>query len=126
MSNDPMLTTMLEEHERTADNLVRGVNVSNETMQRYHGVNGKLLVQAIKNLWSQQELDVQIDARVAARCATCKRKEEKGVEWRAIVRENASGIVWGIVVILAVACVTGNADQIGDGVGKAVAIFARK
>lgn len=116
MSDDPMLMTMLEEHERTADNLVKGVNVSNETMQRYHGLNGKLLAQTIRNLWTQQQLEAQIDQRVSARCATCKKTEDAPTTLLGMVAANAKTILVCLTVLGGLACLTGNFDKLVDGV----------
>lgn len=118
MSDDPMTATLLTEYEATADNLQHGVNVSTETMQRYHGMTGRLLAQTIRSLWSQQELDAQIDARVSARCATCGKTAAAPASLTGILTQNAKTIIVCITILGSVACLTGNFDKLMEGVLK--------
>lgn len=88
MSHDEQTDILLSDYEQTAGNLCAGVNVSNETMQRYHGMTGRLLAQTVRSLWTQRELEATIDARVKQRCQDC-------VQSRATPPMQTPGHGWG-------------------------------
>jgi hypothetical protein len=114
-SDENISNALLSEYESTADNLQHGVNVTVETMQRYHGMTGKLLASALRSLWSQQELDEQIDKRVSARCATCDKAKDT-VTWGWVVKSYGRTIIWSGAAVIMVAFATGNFDKLVDGV----------
>lgn len=73
MSEDEKTNILLGEYEATAANLIKGVNVCPETMNRYHGITGQLLAHVIRSLWTQQDLQAQIETLISAKCAKCER-----------------------------------------------------
>ena len=50
MPDDDLTNTLLTEYESTAELLQKGVNVSAETMNKYHGMTGRLLAATMRNL----------------------------------------------------------------------------
>lgn len=67
-----MLKTALIGYEITAAKLSRNEAVSEEELRKFLGLTGMLSVQMMRQLWTQEELDRQIDDRVKAKCATCE------------------------------------------------------
>lgn len=79
MSEDEKTNILLGEYEATAENLRKGVNVCPETMSRYHGITGQLLAHVIRSLWTQQDLQTQIENLISAKCAKCERMASANV-----------------------------------------------
>ena len=84
MSNDEINHALLSVYEATADQLQRGLPVDQTELTRYHGMTGKLLANVTRSLWSQRELDEQIDKRVEERCARCDRSGVSGGKYALI------------------------------------------
>ena len=114
MSDDEKTDILLGEYEATAANLVKGVNVCPETMNRYHGITGQLLAHVIRSLWTQQDLQTQVENLIAAKCEKCERKMSGGVTAGAIVA-TVSGVAAALRPIawpLAVICFSPDAVEI--------------
>lgn len=71
MPDDDLTDKLLTDYEAVAENLQHQVNVSQETMNRYHGMTGVLLAQCIRSIWTQKQLDEQVDLRITEKCKTC-------------------------------------------------------
>jgi hypothetical protein len=81
MSNDEPTNILLDEYVETAKRLQGGVNITPETMARYHGMTGQLLAHALRSLWTQEQLDRKITDAASkllcnhlAECAELRRK----------------------------------------------------
>lgn len=72
MPQDEMLKTALIVYEITAGKLSRNEPVSEEELRKFLGLTGMLNVQMMRQLWTQEELDKQIDERVKSKCASCE------------------------------------------------------
>lgn len=115
MPDDDLTKTLLSEYEATADALQHGLNVSVETMNKYHGMTGKLLVQTVRNLWSQQELDEQIDQRVAERCSKCSNSQVNAAfSLGGFVMKYGRAAIWAVAAVLIFGLLTGNLDELGQ------------
>ena len=122
MDDDAINNALLAEYRKTAQLLVDGVNIGTDTMNRYHGTTGLLLAATMRNLWSQQELDEQIDKRVAEKCKACPnqsfiermRSGEAGPQqsWMAIAKQNARLIIIGITVVISLAIIFDKLDDL--------------
>ena len=92
MGHDEMTVTLLADYKATAENLQKGVNVTAETMNRYHGMTGTLLATCVTQLWSQAELDKTIDERQEARCRSCPNTQTVNA-WKAQQsQDDAAGV----------------------------------
>ena len=111
MDDDSLTNTLLTEYESTAELLQKGVNVSAETMNKYHGMTGRLLAATMRNLWSQQELEEQIDKRVQKKCETCNRVTVDGT-WGEIIKRKASLLIVCVTVIVSLAIVCNRVDDL--------------
>ena len=113
---DDLTKQLLTDYIATAENLQHGVNVSLESMNRFHGMTGKLLAHTIENLWTQQELDAQIDERVSKRCAACDKAKEVAVPTTAwgVFCANFRTIFIGVTIMVSVATACGRLSELKD------------
>lgn len=98
MPDEELTDKLLTDYEATAENLQHQVNVSQETMNRYHGMTGMLLAQCVRSLWSQRELDDQIDKRMEEHCKNCRNRVAQS--WLELVKLNFRLIVICVAVIV--------------------------
>lgn len=71
MSHDELPSPMMTIYNETADKLSRGMPISDDELRRFLGVTGLMQVQMQSQLWTQAELEKQIDERLKNRCASC-------------------------------------------------------
>lgn len=112
MDDDPLTNTLMTEYEATADMLQKGVNVGTETLNKYHGMTGKLLAATMRNLWSQQELEEQIDKRVQKKCETCARASASSVGWLDVAKQKAGLIIICVTIILSMAILCNRVNEL--------------
>ena len=79
MSQDEILKTALSGYEITADKLSRGEKVSEDELRKFQGLTAMLLVKMMRQLWTQEELEDQIDKRVEAKCQMCPNSKALGI-----------------------------------------------
>lgn len=71
MANDQLTNTLLGEYKDTAKKLRDGAPIQPEAMQRYHGLTGLILVEAVTGMWSRERLGEEINTRVRAQRVEC-------------------------------------------------------
>jgi len=126
MSNDEPTNILLDEYVRTAKGLQEGLNVSPETMARYHGITGQLLAQAIRSLWTQEQLDDKIRKAVgvflSAHMAECAELRKRAtLTLRGLLCANFKFILVCLTIII-VAITTGRWPKLSDIAGQSVTV----
>jgi hypothetical protein len=108
MSNDEPTNILLDEYVETAKRLQGGVNITPETMARYHGMTGQLLAHALRSLWTQEQLDRKIAEAASklvcnhmAECSALRQKETRATQTlRGVLVGNFRFILVCVTIIL--------------------------
>ena len=72
MSNDEnQMADIMRLYSQTAEKLYKGEPVQHDEMCRYQGMTGMLVARISNSLWTKEELNHEIDARIKVLCDDC-------------------------------------------------------
>lgn len=71
MPDDALTVKLLSDFKRTSESLEAGVNLSPETMAKFLGKMGNLIVHCVESMWSDDSLKQRVCELLSERCETC-------------------------------------------------------
>lgn len=71
MARDELTDLLMTSYNETAGKLSRGETISEDDLRKFLGLTGLMQVQMQNKLWTQSELEKQIDERMEKRCTVC-------------------------------------------------------